>query len=218
MSRQYNTLTPAGDARQRLNRIEFSCTIPRATISQGLSINACDVYNHCAAALPSTNYVYYGGPNGIHRKPIPAAPRPGYSSEAVSGMIAVDAAHKQLYWTTSNAIRRANTDGTQIATVIGNLSSPRGLALDTRSNKLYWSESNRIARANLDGLSIEALIGTGGVSSIALDLPRGKLFYNTSSRVYSANLDGSGITTVAPPPTCLQHTLSDSGRRAFPAR
>ncbi|KAL3843281.1 hypothetical protein ACJMK2_021223 [Sinanodonta woodiana] len=70
--------------------------------------------------------------------------------------LSVDNLEGKVYWTDTvlDKIMRANLDGSQVETVIGNgLDTPDGMAVDYIGRKVYWTDTglNRIEVANLDG-------------------------------------------------------------------
>ena len=114
----------------------------------------------------------------------------------------------KIYWMVSDAIQRANLDGSQVETLVTIPRWSGDLALDRLGRKLYWADwdsgTGKIRRANLDGSQVETFsIGVHIVASIALDLDGGKLYW-TNRGVYTggvdaiqrANLDGSEVETL----------------------
>ena len=78
----------------------------------------------------------------------------------------------KIYYTKaggSEAIFRANLDGTNVEAIIGG-SGPSDIAVDGVGGKIYWvnpQASEAIFRANLDGTNVEAIIG-GDASHVAV--------------------------------------------------
>ncbi len=129
--------------------------------------------------------------------------------EGLSGPygISVDAFGGKIYWTefSSNRIRRANLDGTNIEDLITTgLSHVNGITLDLAAQKMYWTDQGfpfgTIERANLDGSDRETLINTVLVApmEIALDPAGGKLYWCDlgTDVVHRANMDGSDIENI----------------------
>ena len=116
-----------------------------------------------------------------------------------------------MYWAdiTSDTIRRANLDGTNIETLWAGIQvdRPAGIALDTTAGKMYWTDYGRdkIMRANLDGSSVEALIDLFSSAddsraySLSVDARAGKMYFSDITRktIYRADLDGSGLVAIA---------------------
>jgi hypothetical protein len=117
----------------------------------------------------------------------------------------------KMYWADNggSAIRRANTNGTGVETLLDasdGVLSPSALALDLVNAKMYFPydlpagvDNTKIQRANLDGSGIEdVLVGLNSISPIVirLDVAGGKIYWLRStaaaSRIHRANLDGTG--------------------------
>jgi hypothetical protein len=62
-----------------------------------------------------------------------------------------------IYWTEATTIRRANTNGTGITTLVSSLERPVYLALDTSAGTMYWTEIGipRIRKSALDGSNVQ---------------------------------------------------------------
>jgi len=130
--------------------------------------------------------------------------------------IAVDAAARQIYWTTMGAvsvddgtIERSDLDGANGVTIVaaGGTFTPKQLKIDKAHGKLYWSdrEGMRVMRANLDGTHIETLVETARGDAarrdarnwcvgIALDVAGGKVYWTQkgsggNGRILRANLE-----------------------------
>lgn len=98
--------------------------------------------------------------------------------------LALDPVNRKIYFGGNTdgqgVIRRANLDGTQVETVIGDLSLDGGLfdlALDPLGGRIYWTardlSGGRIDRASLDGTGIETVV-TGfprGVLALSVPIP-----------------------------------------------
>src|SRR5262249_19350284 len=149
-------------------------------VSQGLMIQACDLYGRCSANGAGQSTLYVGKGNEITRNELPNGDARGILGEGANGQVAFDQGRGKFYWTTTSAIRYANPDGSQATTLLSGLNNPRGLAIDPQGGKIYWGEANRVARANLDGSGIETLIGSGS-QALAVDPARGKLYYGTNA-------------------------------------
>jgi len=120
--------------------------------------------------------------------------------------IALDSVRGKIYWTGSvscaeSGIRRANLDGSAVATLPLDVTDPTGIALG--GGKIYWidgaASAGWIRRANLDGSAPEALASTGLYAwDLALDMDAGKIYWTEigERRVRRASLDGSGAETL----------------------
>ena len=62
-----------------------------------------------------------------------------------------------IYWTTGSAINRCKVDGSDTMTVLGGLSSVRGIAVDLIEGKMYWSDNEGIHRAEVNGAQAELI-------------------------------------------------------------
>ena len=115
----------------------------------------------------------------------------------------------KLYWTGrlgsgsgDGLIQRANLDGSNVTTLVSDLTSPTGLALDETKGKLYWTdvEARTIQRADLNGSNIEPLVSVSDQfpAGIALDVWGGKMYWAgyEGNAIQRANLDGDHIETL----------------------
>lgn len=86
--------------------------------------------------------------------------------------IAVDAAHKRMYWTCmgipgkwDGAVHSAALDGSDRRTLVapGRVNTPKQLALDESAGKIYFCDREGLGvyRCNLDGLDLEPLVLNG---------------------------------------------------------
>jgi DNA-binding beta-propeller fold protein YncE len=137
------------------------------------------------------------------------------------------AAESKIYWIegTSDALQRANLNGSNIEVVTDGLSeSPQTIAIDGAGEKMYWLFSSfnggEIRRANLDGSEIETVVSD-------LDIPFGSALHVTSGKMYwvaetgmdiqgfsirtiqRANLDGTGLETLPTEFTALDGIALD---------
>jgi len=119
--------------------------------------------------------------------------------------LALDVLNGKMYWTDGGTITRANLDGTELQSVVTNLTNSMALALDAAAGKIYWSHSAggdwQISRANLDGTNPEVILpqlapGIGILPGIALDLDGGKIYYSSHDSLMWANLDGTDSETL----------------------
>lgn len=96
----------------------------------------------------------------------------------------------------SGSIRRVNTDGTGLSTILDVGGGLWGLETDLAAGKMYWTDVNNFAirRANLDGGGIEDLVTTGleFPSGLGLHLGTQQLFWGdqTAEVVGRAGING----------------------------
>ncbi|MEW6747031.1 MAG: DUF4382 domain-containing protein [Planctomycetota bacterium] len=156
------------------------------------------VYSHGASAkIYWTNWQLFP-PRELKR----AFPLEQLGGTGFPSGIALDLAGGKMYWTereSSNSIKRANLDGSNVETVV-TCDRPLRLALDLDAGKVYWTEWNLglICRANLDGTGVENLVS--GLSmpngiALAVNLPTPKIYWTDSEahKVQRADLDGSNV-------------------------
>lgn len=101
----------------------------------------------------------------------------------------------------TDRIQSANTDGSNLQTLVTGLPNPKGIAIDATGGKVYWTDqaTEKIQRSNLDGTGIEDVVTLGGSSSpegLALDSGSGKLYWADLGRIRRANIDGTGVETI----------------------
>lgn len=115
--------------------------------------------------------------------------------------IAIDPPSGIMWWTTLDAIFRADLDGAGIQLLVDDTNSP-GIAIDPGNGKMYWTDRDRqmIRRANLDGTNVEDLITSGldGPYGIALDLVAAKIYWTDRNlgTIRRADLEGSNVEDV----------------------
>ncbi|HYG17506.1 MAG TPA: PKD domain-containing protein [Ohtaekwangia sp.] len=120
--------------------------------------------------------------------------------------VAIDYTNNQLYWDTSNGIRRANMDDPALGQyedfVTGQPNDPEGMSIDPVNGRLYWNNyDGGVWRKNLNGTGETEIVpgGQGGGSIIVIG---NKIYFDeyiASGDIYlkSANLDGTGVATIA---------------------
>ena len=137
----------------------------------------------------------------------PVGLRFGKGTSSLSAVPPIHDVGKKMYWVdgTTERIRRANLDGTEVEDLVTSSSQshsiwwPRDLALDLGRGKMYWTVSwaRRIQRANLDGTQIEDLVTSGldSPATLALDLNADKIYWTDSGthKIQRANLDGTEV-------------------------
>ncbi len=129
-----------------------------------------------------------------------------------------DSAAAPFYWTDpgsfaigADLIRRANSDGSGMQTIVSGLEEPRGMALDLGNGKLYWADlgARAISRTNLDGTGLETFATAhDGAGDVAIDALHGKVYWTDSDvqqihigghsgQIWRADMDGSNLQNVA---------------------
>ncbi len=99
-------------------------------------------------------------------------------------------------------IRKVNTQGAGLQTLVNTQDGLRGITVDRRAGKIYWTDVNdgAIRRCNLNGSGQEDIVTTGLEFPMAIDLnPLNRTLYwgdATLNRIGCARLDGSDAKTV----------------------
>lgn len=124
--------------------------------------------------------------------------------ESPMGM-AIDYQEKQIYWTTNDAIERANLDDdnpNQKETFASGIANdPEGIAIDHENRRVYWScYDGGLWRKNLDGTGETIIIPDVDGGSVVV--AEGRIFYDEyvtggDIHIKSADLNGSDIKTIA---------------------
>lgn len=124
--------------------------------------------------------------------------------ESPMGM-AIDYQEKQIYWTTNDAIERANLDDdnpNQKETFASGIANdPEGIAIDQENRRVYWScYDGGLWRKNLDGTGETIIIPDVDGGSVVV--AEGRIFYDEyvtggDIHIKSADLNGSDIKTIA---------------------
>lgn len=119
--------------------------------------------------------------------------------------IAIDYEENKIYWTTNDAIQRANLDDdspTQKETFASGIANdPEGVAIDHENRRIYWScYDGGLWRKNLNGTGETVLIPDVDGGSVVV--AEGRIFYDEyvtggDIHIKSANLDGGDIKTIA---------------------
>ena len=120
--------------------------------------------------------------------------------------VAIDYENNQIYWDTSDGIRRANLDDEDLGQfedfVTGQANDPEGISIDPVNRIVYWNNyDGGVWRKKLDGTGeLEIIPGGQGGGSILVVGDR--IFFDEyidSGDIYlkSANLDGTAVATVA---------------------
>ncbi len=97
----------------------------------------------------------------------------------------------------SGYVRKVESDGSGLQTLVNVGGGMRGVAVDEQAGKIYWTDVNGdvIRRGNLNGSGAEDIVTEGLLfpKTIDLDLLGGKLYWGDQSlgQIGRANLDGS---------------------------
>ncbi|MDE0467543.1 MAG: DUF5050 domain-containing protein, partial [Candidatus Poribacteria bacterium] len=123
--------------------------------------------------------------------------------------LTLDVVNAKLYWTekisnTTGRVRRADLDGSNVASVREFNNVPLGIALDTSNGKLYVTNSRgKVQRLNLDGSNYEwnFIVNLDSPKGIAVDAAGRKVYWTeqtgeNTGRVRCADLDGSNVASV----------------------
>ncbi len=120
--------------------------------------------------------------------------------------ITIDPVKQVLYWTEPGAIRRVNTDGSQIQDLItSEVNDPDYLSLDLDAGKMFWVDggfsSDRIKWANLDGSENQDLImDLDQPLDLSYNFRTGKIYWREGGSfaglIKRASKDGTEIETI----------------------
>jgi|GEM_PF-4349781 len=90
---------------------------------------------------------------------------------------------EKLYFATDSAIKRVDSDGTNLTTLIADVGTSIGdLVVDSNNEQIIWTEpdNTRLAYSALDGSNIDVFyLGTSLPAGLALDEDSGKVFWTT---------------------------------------
>ena len=120
--------------------------------------------------------------------------------------ITIDPENQLLYWTEPGAIRRVNTDGSQIQNLItSGVQDPDYLSLDLQAGKMYWVDggfsSDRIKWANFNGSENQDLItDLDQPLDLTYNFRTGKIYWREggsfATLLKRANKDGTELETI----------------------
>jgi hypothetical protein len=115
-------------------------------------------------------------------------------------------ADDSIYWSSNDAIRVANLDGTGTAsTLFGAQMLPQGVTIDAAAGRIYWANfgnapPGEIRVANLDGTGTAATLFGGEVFAVGLaaDPAAGRIYWSSTgvaSTIRTGSLDGTGTAS-----------------------
>ena len=130
--------------------------------------------------------------------------------EAGSVKVAADALNDKLYWARSDAILRANLDGSNVEEVVPGLDAVAGIALDPAGGHIWWTEhaSGKIYRADLDGSNVQDIVQ-------GLDAPTGIGFAEANGKIYWLSVAPPEVPATSPPGLALLVLLLLGGSSAL---
>lgn len=126
-------------------------------------------------------------------------------SDTRTTKIVVDADNNRIFWIENNdkkILKSANSDGSQIKSIINLDNNARSLAFDGKH--LYWVADNNIqttvVRSDLEGNNQETVIRGQDIKHITIDTKQQRLFWVTDNgiaqRVRFSDLSGKITTTI----------------------
>ena len=130
------------------------------------------------------------------------------NSKRASGDKAVGGRLFVLDIASSGRIFTANSDGSDLKTLVAGSRMPDGIVVDVDAGHIYWTNMGNlkkndgsIERADLDGRNRKTIVPEGGTftaKQLHLDKANGKLYWcdREGMRVMRCNLDGSKIETL----------------------
>lgn len=197
---QYNTPNTPPDGSQRLNRITASCRL-NGTITQGLTIKACDAFGRCASYSPTRSDTMYLGTNKeLQRRALPNGTPSQLFTANAAGAIGLDSARNKIYWADGTSVRHTNVDGTNPQVLVSGLTFANHVVVAPDIGKILYTANGNIYRANFDGSGAEAYRISANPRSLALDAERGRLYYAESFStlydvIYAIQIDFEGNRT-----------------------
>ena len=133
----------------------------------------------------------------------------GFQPNLITGLqmpkgFAVDTVGGKVYWITQTGdrrgnIRRANLEGTNIASVKKLTSVPYSLAVDAKNSKLYLTNSwGKVQRLNVNGSGFEPNLITGldTPQGVAVDTAGGKVYWTEQGTLRRAAFNGESLQNV----------------------
>ena len=152
--------------------------------------------------------LYFTDREGVRRANLDGTEPELLNKGPARGFLALDLAHRQMYWAdwpTGTVKTAAMTPEAAVSDVLTKQPAPFGVALDEAAGKLYWlqldfskkrTETEAIKRANLDGSEPQLLVerpSAGFEGGLALDAAAGRIYWTEAAahEIDVANLDGS---------------------------
>ncbi|HQB22647.1 MAG TPA: T9SS type A sorting domain-containing protein, partial [Bacteroidales bacterium] len=118
-------------------------------------------------------------------------------------LIEVDQKNKKIYFTEdyTGTIKRCNTDGTELETIITGTGLVLGMALDTVRDILFYGDydNKKIFKAKPDGTSIVEIYSTDKqIFDLYIDIKRMYVYFNnrTNNSIHRIFYDGSDFTDI----------------------
>ncbi len=108
----------------------------------------------------------------------------------------------KVFWSdSSNVLRSADLDGSNIQTIVSGVGHINDMVVDTNSGHIYYGNetTNTISRVDLDGSNLTNLVsGVNTLHGIELDLTNGHMYFSDAGAgvIQRANLDGSNVTNI----------------------
>jgi hypothetical protein len=132
-----------------------------------------------------------------------------FSAAGAALDIELDELNGKVYWTTNNAIHRADLSGANHQIILSFGTTSEGLALDPMKGKIYFgTEANGAGNdlvevINFDGTgrtTFRQLPVAAGVHDVDIDLVTGRIYWSQTDvripvadrSIYGANIDGTG--------------------------
>lgn len=180
----------------------------QAPIVTPLGVNGLDdVYGMTIDTVNNKLYIADYGAGKIYRSNLDGSNLQEFRSGVGDpNGLAIDYEMNQLYFDTSNGIRRADLDDETLNQyedfVTGQANDPDGIAIDPVTRKLFWNNyDGGVWVKNLDGTG-QAEIVPGGQGGGSIAVVGNRIYFDEymgSGDIYlkSANFDGSGVTTLA---------------------
>jgi len=133
--------------------------------------------------------------------------------------VAIDYANKHIYWDTSEGIRRANMEDTDVNQyedfTTGHPDDPEGIAIDPVTKAVFWNTyDGDVWTKKMDGTGEKSIFTSLGGGSVIVVGDR--IYFDTylsagDISLLSSNFDGSGIETVATGITRLVYGIGYEG-------
>lgn len=115
------------------------------------------------------------------------------------GGAAADPIAGKYYWAGTQAILRANPDGTNVEVVLS-ASGVKKLHLDVGEHALFFISAGGggLSKMNMDGGASETIASGGIIYDFALDRDSDQIYFTIGDQIRRVNYDGSGSVTVVP--------------------